>query len=277
MSKSLQIDTRKYGFFSSMFQVIDNIRYCELNNIKPILNLGDLFQYQNNNQNKWNLFFENINDGIHEQEHIKITDMTHNANFLLDDYILVGPSKNDYRLKLWNLRRTENDPMLLDIHRKSINQMIIKYFKPIENINKIINDFSAKFGKTLGVHFRATDYESNITHFMNEIETEYISHKYDNIFVASDNQTHIDTISKRFGNCIFYETKRRCIENHNRAIVYSMENDDKINHGVDVLIESILLSKCHHLICSNSNVSGFALYNNPELTFKTIYYSPSGG
>jgi len=37
-------------------------------------------------------------------------------------------------------------------------------------------------------------------------------------------------------------------------------------HGEECLIESILLSKCNHLICTDSNVAAGAMYLNPDAT-----------
>ena len=37
-------------------------------------------------------------------------------------------------------------------------------------------------------------------------------------------------------------------------------------HGEEVLIECLLLSKTNHLICTDSNVSAAALYMNPNMT-----------
>ena len=64
MKKSLIINTREYGFFSSVFQVIDNIEYCSQHDMKPIIELGPKFKYKNLENNSWNEFFCKINDGV---------------------------------------------------------------------------------------------------------------------------------------------------------------------------------------------------------------------
>ena len=50
-SKSLIINTREYGMFSSLLQIIDNIKYCELNGMKPIINIGEKFLYRDGPEN----------------------------------------------------------------------------------------------------------------------------------------------------------------------------------------------------------------------------------
>ena len=45
-------------------------------------------------------------------------------------------------------------------------------------------------------------------------------------------------------------------------------------HGEECLIEALLLSKCNHIICTDSNVAAGAIYMNPdsEITYLNRAY-----
>jgi hypothetical protein len=125
--KSLIINTRKYGFFSSVFQVLDNIKYCNENNIKPIIELGNEFKYKNEKNNSWESFFHPINDGVIEGEPIHISQLPNGALYLLKNYILIDPLNDNYKSTLWE--NIISNPNIADNHRLQINEIINNYLK----------------------------------------------------------------------------------------------------------------------------------------------------
>jgi hypothetical protein len=280
MPNSLIIKTREYGFFSSLFQIIDNIRYCEINDIKPIIDVGEKYLYQNNNSNPWNYFFENINDNIIEGEKQEITELTNNANFLLDDYMLVCPTNGDYHLNLWHKVQTKNKDIELE-YRNKINDIIKKYIKPIPDIQRQIDLFIQNNfeDSVLAVHIRGTDYGfHSIDSYIDKIKEIQQEKNYKKIFVASDNHEAIIKIKEAFNNVCFYETNLRA-ENINSVspVCHIVSGDDKIKHGQDVLIECLLLSKCNEIICINSNVAGAACLFNPNMIINLLTRIHGGG
>lgn len=279
VSKSLIINTREYGMFSSLFQIIDNLKYCEVNNIKPILNIGEKFLYRDGPENPWNNYFYPINDGIPEGEIYEITKINNTANFFMQNYLMVQPSIHDYRLKLWNL---VNDNKNLFIHRQEIKGMLDKYIKPLPHIQDEVSKFiktNFENNETLSVHIRSTDYNfTNLPIIIEKIYEVQKTNNYKKIFVASDSLEAIMNVYNSFPNVSYYETNLRCEKiNSVKPLCHIVFGQDKIKHGIDAIIECLLLSKGKEIICINSNVAGMACYLNPDLKIHLMHRQHGGG
>lgn len=264
--KSLTIDCRPtVGFFSNLFQIIDNLKYCEMNNLKPILRL-DGFSYSDGRDNIWNYYFEEINDSIPYQnnETSSFFKLIGN-NFVLDNYHL---------LNLWNFIFDYKSQLN---HRLEVNSIISKYIKPSKHISDIVNNFKGeKFSNTLGIHMRGTDYGfNNLDAYLNKINEIQKDKNYDNIYIMSDNFESIEIISKEYRNCFCYPTNLRMQKLSDPVLAFSVDNP--LKHGEDVLVETYLLSMCKEIICVNSNVSAMALFLNPMMDCNLLHRSRMGG
>lgn len=219
---SLLIRPRIYGFFSTLFQVIDNLKYCEINNLKPIIYYDSTFLYNDGNENVWEEFFEKINDGIAEGNLIDVYSLKnhpdHDLHFI-DDFIISRPNLNDNssnfsqsKHKLWELvRYGQSDE--LELYRYKINYYIKKYIKPSKDIVDCVDRIKFNYENTLSVHVRGTDYVNNIGYLekiINKIEENIKKYNYQQIFVSSDNFESIKIIYEKFKSVIFYDTNLRC-------------------------------------------------------------------
>lgn len=277
--KSLIINTREYGMFSSLFQIIDNLKYCEINNIKPILNIGEKFLYRDGSENPWNHYFEAINDGIPEGEVYEITKINNTCNFFMQNYLMTQPAANDYRLKLWNF---VNDIQNLSMHRQEIKAMLDKYIKPLPIIENEVKNFitnNFKNESLLSVHIRNTDYNfTNLPFIIEKIYEIQKNNNYEKIFVASDNLEAIMNVYNTFPNVCYYQTNLRCEKmNSSKPLCHIVFGQDKIKHGRDAIIECLLLSKGKEIVCINSNVAGMACYLNPQMKIHLMLRQIRGG
>jgi hypothetical protein len=274
---SLIIKTREYGFCSSMFQILDNLKYCELHNMKPILSIGQKFLYQDvQSDNIWNEFFIPINNNQCVGNSVDITELTSNANFLMEDFLMVSPKNNNYRLKLWELHCNGVDTTP---HRNEINALINTYLNPIPEIRALIDDFKTEHlnKNILGVHIRGTDYGyHNLDSYINRIKD--ICDQYDGIYVASDNIESINRIKNEFKNVVWFDTNLRAehLTSH-EPVCHIVSGADKIKHGKDVWVEVSLLSACSRLICINSNVAAMGAYMNPDIKIDLLIRQHGGG
>lgn len=278
MNRSLLITTRTYGFFSSLFQILDNIKYCEENSIKPIIKLNKTFVYNFNKENVWNDFFENINDQIVQGTPIEIESLPHTDRFLVENFLMVSPKNKNFRLKLWDLYEKSTEEFLQ--HRLEIHQFIQQYLRPKSDILIEMNSVPLDAEKNnLAVHIRGTDYNNNfLEKFIETTKHDIELNIYDKIFIASDNKEAIDTYKQKFNNVVFYNTTLRAeTMNTKTPICYTTNGSDKIKQGKDVLVECLLLSKCSKLICVNSNVAAMATYFNPKMEVKLISRLVNGG
>lgn len=274
---SLIIKTREYGFCSSMFQILDNLKYCELHDMKPILTIGDKFLYQDvQTDNIWNEFFIPINDNQFVGNLVDITELTSNSNFLMEDFLMVSPKNKNYKLKLWELHCNGVDTTP---HRNEINTMITTYLKPIPEIQSVIDNFKTEHlnKNVLGVHIRGTDYVyHNLDSYVNRIKE--ICDQYDGIYVASDNIESINRIKNEFKNVVCYDTSLRAEHLTNSSpVCHTVSGTDKIKHGKDVWIEVNLLGACSQLVCINSNVAAMGAYMNPNMKIDLLTRQHGGG
>lgn len=264
--KSLIIKNRtSSGFFSNFLIFVDNVKYCEMNEIKPILTMENNYFYNDGRDNLWNSFFEPFNDNIRVGEEIE-------SNFFLlwNEKFLVHQGK----VMVWenSENQEESTKNRLEVYET------VKKFTPSKEIQNIVDNFvNTNFSnqKVIGVHIRGTDYGfHDLDQYVKAIQ-QYES--FDKVYVASDNQQSIDYIANHFDNVCFYDTDIRKKDINEDVLCRNLSNDLRVKHGQDVFVESLLLSKCNHLISVNSNVAAAALYFNPYMTYNMIYRCEVGG
>jgi len=262
---SMIIDCRSgAGFFSNLLMILDNLKFCEMRNMKPILRMRN-FIYTDGRDKLWNHYFQPINDSATEGI-ISWSDF-----FKVYPFILVNAIG---AAVFWEMEQRKQDTK---DHRIAVNDICKRYIFPSDNIKNIIDDFKEKNfnGKILGVHVRGCDYGFyDMNAYINKIN-EKISN-YDKIYLATDNFETLNLLKGIYGDKLFhYETDIR-MPNF-KGPVLCFNTDDKLKHGEDVLIEMFLLSNCDHLISINSNVPLFALYYNKDLSYDMVHRSGGGG
>jgi hypothetical protein len=238
----------------------------------------------NGSKNPWEYYFEPINDYTLEQA----LENSHD----ISDIFMAGQLDDDPRSKylianlhtyeplvLWDLLEKEKNVDHINTfeykHRKSVHDTIEKYVV----VKRAISDKVEKFYKdnftdnVLGVHVRGSDKKLEYPHKALPLQSyvdaisDYISDNPESkIYVASDNNEAIAEIFKTFGS------KKVMVVNATRVNGYMSPDPICLTpatgpeHGEEVLIECLLLSKTNHLICTDSNVSAAALYMNPNMT-----------
>ena len=92
--------------------------------------------------------------------------------------------------------------------------------------------------------------------------TDQILQEYDvdRIFVVTEEQSYLDLYVKRYGNKVLYNDSYRTY----RVNSYNIQprDDHRYKLGLEVLVDSLMLSKCRGLLCGDSNVSEFARFAN---------------
>jgi len=236
------------GLFSNVVFVLNHLLIAEKFNFIPVV---DMLNYKtiynekkpiNKNENAWNYFFENVSkynlDEVYKSNKVIIVsdNFFHHFNYNMEDLSFKEIIKNKIK-----------------INRKFI---------------KISNNFVKKnFQKnTLGVHFRGTSYKQSAGHPLPATVKQMIKlvkdiTKKDNIskiFLATEEKRYLEIFKKKFPDKLCY-IKSSYRSNKNDAF----ETYPRINHryklGREVLIETILLSKCDSFIYLNSNVSSAAI------------------
>lgn len=167
----------------------------------------------------------------------------------------------------------------LHIYQKSVEELKIhsntvkNYLKVRPHILKKVENFIQKHfeGKVVGIHIRGTDsfFDKGrpnlpISYFEKLIENKLTD--YGRVFVATDNLFVINRLQEKFkSKIIFYSSTRLDISFEKVALHETIFNEDNIDYGEQVLIESILLSRCDLLIRQQSNVSTYSILLNPNI------------
>ena len=176
-------------------------------------------------------------------------------------------------------KSTEICGFVLDFEiRKYIKFLIDKYLKIKPHILSKIEKYNPYFEKkVIGVHIRQTDLHTS--HLDNKLDKPIDLDTYfkkidenindfDYIFLMSDNIQSINDFQKRYKNCFYVTEISRSIKNDDNPLFRNNNQQDlKYKLGEDIIIETELLSKCNKIIITNSNISSYALANNPTIKF----------
>ena len=234
-------------------------------------------------KNPWLYYFEPLNK--HTVEEAEALDHDVSDIFMVGE--LNEKDDNKFLIKnihlyepliLWDLLGTEKEHE----HRKAVNDVIQNNIKIKENTLNKANTFWEKYSKedqkTIAVHIRGTDKKLEYPHkalpisaykeaIANYLETLEANQKI-SLYIASDNNEAIGEIiqdyKSNFEQIIVYPSVRMPKYFSKNPICLTSATGPK--HGQEVLIETLLLSKCSHLICTDSNVSAAAIYMNPTMS-----------
>lgn len=180
----------------------------------------------------------------------------------------------------YNLCSLYGRPYTIDIHKwyynnrflanKIINEYIgIKQFV-LDNVNNIWSKFFDPNDYVVGIHVRGTD---KVWGGKKILPNDYIPYidkilsKHNNvkIFLATDDPDYISPITEKYGDIVKYTEAQRDKEN-----IFLVNKGSNYQKGLDVLTDSLLLSKSNFLIKSSSAVSEFAIYFNLNLHDNSI-------
>ncbi len=254
------------GLLSIFIQVINNLKYCDENNIVPVIDLkgrkywlfdsdieGDIWEYYFYPISEYNV------STIDEKE----CDFT---TFLLPVNASAGPISEEE--KNWVYSFLDN--------RKYYNKTILSHIKIKEHIIKAVDSFynnNMKGENILGVQIRGTDTVKiavPINDYIQEINSYLKDHDITKIYVSSDTHEALGVVKDHFPNLIiFYNCIRQSKFNGKKIhggdwkkLGFKSPKDV----GDEALIETLLLSKCSHIIYSKSSIAVAALMFNPQMS-----------
>lgn len=169
-------------------------------------------------------------------------------------------------------------PGLYDIYKRRI--------RPVDQVSKLVDEFAKNMNfnandRILGIHFRGQEQklaplhsfpptEEQMIRYCNEIIAKY---KIDRIFVVTEDQSYLDLFTKTYGEKVLSTNSYRTVN------VNAYKLNPRENHryllGLEVLVDTYLLSKCTGLLCGDSNVSQLARFISNE-QFEFVYQIVNG-
>ncbi len=249
------IGARRYGLFSLFFQVLNHIAWCEVANKQPVVYWDQLCLYFEPGEslgaaNAWEYYFEPLST----------------ATYVPGDEI-----HRKYAMPQNGSMTFSNKAKLKKNARAVAHRIIQQYIHIKSDVQVIVDDFytACMRGKFLiGIHLRGTDKCREITpvdpRFLLEAAQGFAERhagKDVAFFVASDEERLV-TMARSFLDkpVIVYDAERSV---NGKAI--HTEKYNQMRHGLDILVEVLLMARCNVLVHTLSNVSHAALCFNPEL------------
>jgi hypothetical protein len=237
------------GFFSNVTYVLNHLIYCKKKKYIPIVDMKNFTtiyneRYKiNNTYNAWNYYFKSFNK-------YKLREVYQSKKVIF--------SNNKY-LKKINFFCHKIPKINKFFNIKNIWPFLVK-----EAYLFIKNNFK-KNERILGVHFRGTTYKRAKNHsfpptpkiISKKIDELLIKFKYDKIFLVTEEEKYLNFIKKKYGNkCIYINSYR---SNNIDAFKIYPRKKHRYLLGKEILVETLILSKCNGMLYQPTNVSSAAI------------------
>ena len=279
MKKFRIIKSRDKGLFSNFLQVIQSLYLSDLDGRIPIVD-WDIFWYSqddpyNGSNNVWEYYFEPVSSYRIEDVDFDTDDVV-----VASKYRKKGKNIPNWDKKCWDWkskppRNCLNNPS--GKCRNFVNNIISKHIKIKMPIMHKINNFyddNLKDFNVLAVHIRCCNdlkkgiRDISLEQYIKVLEEHLSKNKNSRIFIATDYNPIINKFHDIFKEKLFYYDSHRSEDGFAAVCGYSDPKERKRGGalmGEEVLIDTILLSKCNKLIHGTSNVSSSAMYFNKNI------------
>lgn len=138
-------------------------------------------------------------------------------------------------------------------------------FQRLRIRQSILNSVNPVIGHdVLGVHVRLKDANSVddpkiFDDYVQAIDQNLNDHNYSKIFVSADNSISIRKLEELYPDMILSNQLARSDNESADSFIWEYKNYFRRHYWVDAMIDCLSLSKCHTLICKNSNFSNAAI------------------
>jgi hypothetical protein len=235
------------GLFSNFIYVLNHLKIAERHNFIPVIdmeNFPTIYNEKgivNGTKNSWLYYFEPISK-------YSLSEVYSSKNVIL--------SKN----RFYNIfsHKIYNEKLLLKLSKKIIVKKNIT-----DKANKFLSKMLVKKNKVLGVHYRGTSYKNSANHPFPPTYSQLVKKmdhlikmkKFDKIFFATEDKGMFDQILKKYkSKLIFYNSFRSVKDDAFKK--YTRPNH-RFKLGEEILIESLILSKCDTFLFVETNVSAY--------------------
>lgn len=247
---------RGYGFFAEVHATLAKLAFADMFSMTPIISWGKDY-----------LYYESQGvDGIYNAYEYFFEQPTRFANDDTKNACFVCHSKSSQGV--WIEQNLEKGPDISLSYEKKMSDIYKKYIR----FNKKTEDMLEKEikktlqgKKTLGVHFRGTDFKMNYDNhpIAVTIEQEFAAideairlHGFEQIFLATDEIKAVDAFREKYGDrIVWYKDVFRGDTNVSVAFSKSEREHHHYWLGYEVLRDMYTLSWCDGFIAGISQVS----------------------
>ena len=287
----IRINHSNAGLFAYLTFVLNQIIYCEENDMVPVVYFGpwsvdgpNAYHEPEKGDNMWSYYFEPVAGYSFEDIQQLIADpkepiTEENLVYLDDDvlgYIHGGKPNSIYCFPYgYFTDLEENIDEWYDGQRRKAQELIKKYVRVknalIEESDAFVDQY---FGEhtVLGVHIRGTDkvrqakrIEKIITpgKYFPHIDSFLRQHPDAKIFLATDQDQYVEQMMEKYPGRVLTQST---IYSRSRVNTFQKQDGNNYQKGKEALLDCLLLSRCQRLLKCSSALSEFAFYFNPQLT-----------
>lgn len=254
------------GFFAIMKATLNELRFADELGFVPVVELGENYccyydrELMEKIDNVFEYYFMPVSDVscASARRSSKVIYRRKGHGCFFTQY---GTGENSYHLD------EEEIELLGELYRKYIhlNPDMKQYLEG--EIKAILGN-----KKTLGVHFRGTDYNRrfkyhpvyiSVAEYFLAVDDVFSRGDYEQVFLATDDANVLEQFKSRYGDqLVYYKDSSR---SDNSVGPHSMENSRPMHHyllGREVVRDVYTLSCCEGLVCGLSQVSSAARYVN---------------
>jgi hypothetical protein len=257
----IQQEGRGRGFFSLLAAIICWVDIAETKHLIPIVDFENyLCEYNepngiNETYNSFEFFFEPLS-------HYPLSDVYQSKNVYLTD----NRYPSGYAFSI------DTMPDLLRVYEK--------YFRVRSEIMAEVDLLSV--GNLVGVHYRGQEMRHARAHalppnkkqMLYAINTTLDNGDYDGIYVCTEDQILLETLTKQLGSAVLHRDYYRTTGANAYKMVYP-----RLTHkyllGREILIDTLTLAKCRSFVGCTSNVAAFARFLNDRRYIMEVKISNS--
>ena len=231
------------GMFSNLNYVIHHISLALELGCIPIIDMQNYpTKYNEKNKikkisNAWEYYFEPINE-------YKLDDV-YKAKFVI---VVDGKTRKKKEFDIFQKKHYSILKKYIRIKKEILDE--VKNFMKRNFLNK----------KVLGVHFRGTDmktqerhpYPATIEQIISYIDFEIKKHNYKKIFLVTEELNYMTKLKKKYKDQICYYDSFR---SKKPDIFENKRKNHRYLIGKENIIDMILLSNTHSVICTNSHLA----------------------
>lgn len=249
------------GFFSNLTFILNHLLISEKLGYIPIIDMENYKTIYNeeirvrNTSNAWQYYFEKLNN-------FELTEVYKSKNVIITN-------NKFYTNFYYNF--LENEKLKQFFTKKiKVKKSLIKIYE------KIYSNLKNK--KTLGIHFRGTSYKRTPGHPFPPTKDQILicvkkiieKEKIEKIFLATEELDYLEFFKKKFpDNLVYLGSSYR--SNKNDAFKIYPRNLHRYKLGREILLETMVLSRCNTFLYSNSNVSKAVIgfnFNNSQKRYE---------
>ncbi len=277
----------KVGMASLVVYILNGLRYCERENLYPVVDLDNecdcLYFDPTEGDNMWHQYFEPVmplsSDDLKQlRAETDIEQLIHRISREQLERIYHQDDDSAFTSAYgkWRTRKIKDLDQWYQEQRNKGGETIGRYIKPNSNLLGKVDAFvNAYFGKhgVLGVHIRGTDLEYmpivSPAEYLEHVDARIRQDGQLKIFLATDQSQYLDLFKQRYGDRLLYTASFR---SDNDVGVHFRQELSPYDKGEQVLIDTLLLSRCDFLIKGNSSVPELAMYFNKDLQCLDLGY-----